>query len=778
MNFSELLSLTLMLVQLWPCSPSMQNHLPQNTHQPFTAVRRVRRGWMWAPLFATEEQTSVVPIYVGQLQSNLDKQDGNLKYALTGEGAGNIFIIDENNGTIYVTQKLDREKKPFYTLRAQAINRSTQLPVEPDSEVIIKVRDVNDHEPQFLDGPYMATVPEMSPEGTSVIQVTATDGDDPSYGNSARLLYSLIQGQPYFSVEPKTGVIRMASQMDRETKDQYLVIIQAKDMVGQAGAFSATATVTINLSDINDNPPKFQQRLYYMTVSEESPVGTTVGKIFAEDSDIGDNAAMNYSIEGDSSDVFDIITNNETQEGIILLKKRVDYESKRRYSIGAKVVNRYIDDRFLKEEPFEDKTVVKINVEDADEPPVFTMENYVMEIAEGAISGSLVGVVTARDPDDDNSPVRYSIVHGMHLKRLFSINEHNGTIITTKPLDREVASWHNITVTATETRNSEKISEANVHIQVLDINDHAPEFPKYYETFVCENAVSGQLIQSISAVDQDDSAEGHHFYFSLAQEVTNNSLFTVEDNQDNTAGIFTAKSGFRRQEQIFFYLPILIQDNGTPPLTSTNTLTVTVCDCDTKVNTFYCRYGAFMYSMGLSTEALVAVLACILILLVSFLAILAIRQQRKKSPFSEKMEEFRENIVRYDDEGGGEEDTEAFDISALRTRTVIRTHKPRKKVTTEIHSLYRQSLQVGPDSATFRQFISEKLEEANVDPSVPPYDSLQTYAFEGTGSLAGSLSSLDSNLSDADQSYDYLKDWGPHFKNLAGMYASHRTVVD
>ncbi|KFP95108.1 Cadherin-19, partial [Haliaeetus albicilla] len=403
------------------------------------------------PKFYSSQNVAYFSVLCLQLKSDLDKQDGNLKYILTGEGAGSIFIIEENSGKIYVTQKLDREKKAFYTLRAQAINRSTQLPVEPESEFIIKVRDVNDHEPQFLDGPYVATVPEMSPEGTSVTQVTATDGDDPSYGNSARLLYSLIQGQPYFSVEPKTGVIRMASQMDRETKDQYLVIIQAKDMVGQTGAFSATATVTINLSDINDNPPKFQQRLYYMSVSEEAPVGTTVGKVFAEDSDIGENAAMNYFIEGDSSDVFDIITNNETQEGIILLKKRVDYESKRRYSIRAKVVNRYIDDHFLKEGPFEDKTIIKINVEDADEPPVFTLENYVMEIAEGAMSGSLVGVVTARDPDDDDCPVRYSIVHGMHLKRLFSINEHNGTIITTKPLDREIASWHNITVTATET---------------------------------------------------------------------------------------------------------------------------------------------------------------------------------------------------------------------------------------------------------------------------------------------------------------------------------------
>lgn len=62
----------------------------------------------------------------------------------------------------------------------------------------------------------------------------------------------------------------MASQMDRETKDQYLVIIQAKDMVGQAGAFSATATVTINLSDMNDNPPKFIESEYkLLTVAED-----------------------------------------------------------------------------------------------------------------------------------------------------------------------------------------------------------------------------------------------------------------------------------------------------------------------------------------------------------------------------------------------------------------------------------------------------------------------------------------------------------------------------
>lgn len=114
-------------------------------------------------LYSSQTGTDFSSLYF-QLKSDLDKQDGNLEYILTGDGAGSLFFINEY-GKIYVTQKLDREKKPFYTLRAQAINRSTQLPVEPESEFIIKVRDVNDNEPQFLDGPYVATVPEMSPEG-------------------------------------------------------------------------------------------------------------------------------------------------------------------------------------------------------------------------------------------------------------------------------------------------------------------------------------------------------------------------------------------------------------------------------------------------------------------------------------------------------------------------------------------------------------------------------------------------------------------------------------
>lgn len=166
------------------------------------------------------------------------------------------------------------------------------------------------------------------------------------------------------------------------------------------------------------------------------------------------------------------------------------------------------------------------------------------------------------------------------------------------------------------------------------------------------------------------------------------------------------------------------------------------------------------------------ILVCFLSLLGFIFLILGLKQRRKQTLFPAKSEDFGENIFRYDDEGGGEEDTEAFDVVELRSSALMRERKVQRTATAEIRRLYRQSLQVGPDSAIFRKFILEKLEEANTDPCAPPFDSLQTYAFEGTGSLAGSLSSLGSAASDQEEYYDYLNELGPRFKRLACMFGS------
>lgn len=100
-----------------------------------------------------------------QLKSDSDRGDRSIKYVLSGEGAGDLFEIDESNGDIRTLKKLDREEKAFYVLQAQAVNRHSDQPEEPQSEFIITVQDINDNGPQFHNEPYMASIPEMCPTG-------------------------------------------------------------------------------------------------------------------------------------------------------------------------------------------------------------------------------------------------------------------------------------------------------------------------------------------------------------------------------------------------------------------------------------------------------------------------------------------------------------------------------------------------------------------------------------------------------------------------------------
>ncbi|XP_036414643.1 cadherin-7-like [Colossoma macropomum] len=749
---------------------------------PWESLQRQKRNWVWNQFFVLEEYTGTDPLYVGKLHSDVDKGDGNVKYVLTGEGASSIFTIDENTGDIHATKRLDREEQGYYTLRAQAVDRDTNIPVEDESEFIVKVQDINDNEPKFPDGPYTAGVPEMSPLGTTVVQVAATDADDPTYGHSARVVYSIIHGQPYFSVEPKTGIVRTAlPNMDRETRDQYVLVIQAKDMMGQLGGLSGTTSVTVTLTDVNDNPPRFSRKLYQYSVLESVPVASVVARLKAADADIGSNAEMDYRIvDGDGPGMFNITTDEETQEGVIILQRPLDYETKSTFSLRIEATNRNIDPQFLTFGPFSDMTVIKVNVEDVNEPPVFTTPVIKMTVSEAARVGTTIGTVLAHDPDSASSTIRYSIDRNTDLERYFNVDATTGVISTAKPLDREVNSVHNITIFAMESQDPSQVGRGIAVITVMDINDNAPVFAIEYETRMCENASPGQVIQTISAVDKDEPPSGHRFYFSLALPAGSNHNFTLRDNKDNTASVLTKRGGFRRREQALYQLPVLIVDSGSPALSSTNTLSVRVCDCDGDGVPQACGAVAYTLPAGLSTGALLAILGCIFTLLVLVLLIVTMRRRRKEPLILEDERDVRENIVRYDDEGGGEEDTEAFDMVTLRNLNIMRDPKVRRDVTPETPTFFsypptsasRAAYKALPDNVLFREFIWDRLKEADVDPTAPPYDSLQTYAFEGTGSVAESLSSLESLSSDSEQSYDYLSNWGPRFKKLADLYGT------
>ncbi|XP_064299498.1 cadherin-9 [Phalacrocorax carbo] len=742
-------------------------------------LHRTKRGWMWNQFFLLEEYTGPDTQYVGKLHTDQDKGDGNLKYILTGDGAGSLFIIDENTGDIHAAKKLDREEKSLYVLRAKAIDRKTGRQVEPESEFIIKIHDINDNEPKFTKDIYTASIPEMSGVGTSVIQVTATDADDANYGNSAKVVYSILQGQPYFSVDPETGIIKTAlPDMSRENRELYQVVIQAKDMGGQMGGLSGTTTVNITLTDVNDNPPRFPQSTYQFSSPESAPPGTPLGRIKANDPDVGENAEIEYSISnGDGSDMFDIITDKDTQEGIITVKKHLDFENKMLYTLRVEATNAHPDPRFLQLGPFKDTALVKISVEDIDEPPVFSRPWYLIEVDEDAKEGSIIGQVIAQDPDITKNTIKYSVDRHTDLDRIFNIYSGNGSLFISKSLDREETPWHNITVIATEINNPKQSSQISVFIRILDINDHAPEFAKYYETFVCENAKAGQLIQTVSAVDKDEPPQGHKFFFELVPEFAVHPNFSIIDNKDNTAGIMTRRNGYSRSKMSTYLLPIIIFDNDYPIQSSTGTLTIRVCACDSWGNMQSCNAEALLLPAGLSTGALVAILLCIIILLVLVVLFTALKRQRKKEPLIISKDDVRDNIVTYNDEGGGEEDTQAFDIGTLRNPEAREESKMRRDVIPETIFQIRRTAPLW-ENIDVQDFIHRRLKENDLDPAAPPYDSLATYAYEGNDSIANSLSSLESLTTEGNQDYDYLSDWGPRFKKLADMYGGEDSDRD
>uniref|UniRef100_A0A8C0E8Y5 Cadherin 8 n=1 Tax=Bubo bubo TaxID=30461 RepID=A0A8C0E8Y5_BUBBB len=736
-------------------------------------LNRSKRGWVWNQMFVLEEFSGPEPILVGRLHTDLDPGSSKIKYILSGDGAGTIFVINDKTGDIHAMKRLDREEKAEYTLTAQAVDRDTNQPLEPPSEFIIKVQDINDNAPEFVDGPYHATVPEMSVVGTFVTKVTATDADDPVYGNSAKLVYSILEGQPYFSIEPHTAIIKTAlPNMDREAKEEYFVVIQAKDMGGHMGGLSGTTTVTITLTDVNDNPPKFAQSLYHFSVMEDVALGEPIGRVKANDLDIGENAKSSYDIiEGDGMDIFEITTDAQTQDGIIRVRKPLDFETKKSYTLKVEAANIHIDPRFISGGPFKDTATVKIVVEDADEPPVFSSPTYLLEVHENAAINSVIGQVTAHDPDVSSSPIRFSIDRHTDLERQFNINAEDGKITLATPLDRETNMWHNITIVATETRNHSQVSRVPVAIKVLDVNDNAPEFASEHEAFLCENGKPGQVIQIVSAVDKDDPKNGHYFLYSLLPEMVNNPNFTIKKNEDNTLSILAKHSGFSRQKQEVYLLPIIISDSGNPPMSSTSTLTIRVCGCSSDGIVQSCNVEAYVLPIGLSMGALIAILACIILLLVIVVLFVTLRRHKNEPLIIKDDEDVRENIIRYDDEGGGEEDTEAFDIATLQNPDGINGFLPRKDIKPDLQFMPRQGLAPVPNGVDVDEFINVRLHEADNDPTAPPYDSIQIYGYEGRGSAAGSLSSLESSTSDSDQNFDYLSEWGPRFKRLGELYS-------
>ncbi|NXS69375.1 CADH4 protein, partial [Pandion haliaetus] len=765
--------------------------LPWRQHQSANGLRRQKRDWVIPPINVPENSRGPFPQQLVRIRSDKDKEI-HIRYSITGVGADQppmeVFSIDPVSGRMYVTRPMDREERASYHLRAHAVDMNGNK-VENPIDLYIYVIDMNDNRPEFINQVYNGSVDEGSKPGTYVMTVTANDADDSTTANGM-VRYRIVTQTPQspsqnmFTINSETGdIVTVAAGLDREKVQQYIVIVQATDMEGNLNyGLSNTATAIVTVTDVNDNPPEFTTS----TVSKRSPLcaglpGCTSPRI---QSLLRNGVAWHQKAVGDGTPHATCTRAlahchchfsqpRGPREKMQHFAAAVDYEMNRAFMLTVMVSNQAPLASGI-QMSFQSTAGVTISVTDVNEAPYFPTNHKLIRLEEGVPMGTVLTTFSAVDPDRFmQQAVRYSKLSDP--ANWLNINATNGQITTAAVLDRESDYIKNNVYEATFLAADNGIPPASgtgtLQIYLIDINDNAPELlPK--EAQICEKPNLNVI--NITAADADIDPNVGPFVFelpSVPSAVRKNWTITRlnGDYAQLSLRIMYLEAGV-------YDVPIIVTDSGNPPLYNTSVIKVKVCPCDENGD---CTTIGAVAAAGLGTGAIIAILICIIILLTMVLLFVVWMKRREKERHTKQLlidpeDDVRDNILKYDEEGGGEEDQD-YDLSQLQQPETMdhvlnKTPGVRRVDERPIGAEPQYPVRpVIPHPGDIGDFINEGLRAADNDPTAPPYDSLLVFDYEGSGSTAGSVSSLNSSSS-GDQDYDYLNDWGPRFKKLADMY--------
>uniref|UniRef100_A0A672FJY4 Cadherin 2, type 1, N-cadherin (neuronal) n=1 Tax=Salarias fasciatus TaxID=181472 RepID=A0A672FJY4_SALFA len=746
---------------------------------------RVKRDWVIPPINVPENSRGQFPEDLVRIRSDRDRSR-TLRYSVTGPGAdqppAGVFVIGPVSGQLAVTRPLDREHIASFHLRAHAVDLNGNQ-VENPVDIVVNVVDQNDNRPEFAHAVFNGSVPEGARPGTLVMTVTAADRDDPKTANGM-LRYRIITQNPQspsaamFTINNRTGdIITVAAGLDRESVAQYTLVVQATDMEGSpAYGLSATATAVVRVADVNDNPPEFT----FFGEVVENRVNAVVANLTVTDGDQPHTAAWAavYRVAaGDPSGRFAVPTDPATNRGLLTVVKPVDFELTRSFLLTVEAENEAPPAPGARA-PRRAACAVTVRVLDANEGPEFDPDPKVVRLEEGLPAGAPLATFTARDPDRfARQSVRYSKVSDP--AGWLDIDPVSGRVSTAAVLDRESPyvrdDRYNATFRATDDGTPPASGTGTLQLHLLDINDHAPRlFPPEVE--VCERPRPPGV--NLTASDPDRAPNAGPFAFQLASRppaVRRN--WTLHQVNGELAQL---RLRIGRLASGLYEVPVSVSDSGSLPMSRTSLLRVKVCACDRRGD---CvgrdrAAAAAAAAAGMGAGAVVGVLA----LLVLLLALWAKRRdggRRAKQLLVDPEDDVRDNILKYDEEGGGEEDQD-YDLSQLQQPDAAEPGGGGGGVRRLDERPLRREHRYPPRCAAgdIGDFIYEGLRAADGDPAAPPYDSLLVFDYEGGGSTAGTLSSLHSASSGGggdgggggDQDYDYLADWGPRFRKLADLY--------
>ncbi|XP_038386315.1 protocadherin beta-14 [Canis lupus familiaris] len=477
--------------------------------------------------------------------------------------------LDLLTGDLLLNKKLDREELCGST---EPCVLHFQMVLENPLQFFraeLYVKDINDHSPTFLDKQILIKISESTITGTTFLLESAQDLD---VGTNSLQNYTISPNSHFYikirdssdgKIYPELVLDR---ELDHEEEPELTLTLTALD--GGSPPRSGTTLVLIKVLDINDNVPEFAQSLYEVHVLEDTPVGSWIITIFANDLDAGNYGKISYTFLYASEDIRKTFEINPIS-GEVHLRSCLDFEVIQFYTISIQAT----DGGGLSEECTLVVKVIDIN----DNPPEVTISSFTKSIPENA-SETLVALFSVRDQDSgDNGRMVCSIQDELpfFLKPTF---KNFFTLVSEKALDRETRSEYNITITVSDLGTPRLKTQHNITVTVSDVNDNAPAFSQTtYTLRVRENNSPALHIGTVSATDRDAGANAQVTYSLLPPRDPHLPLASLVSINADNGQLFALRSLDYEALQAF-EVRVGAADRGSPALSSQALVRVLVLD--------------------------------------------------------------------------------------------------------------------------------------------------------------------------------------------------------
>ncbi|XP_058268061.1 protocadherin beta-16-like isoform X50 [Hemibagrus wyckioides] len=478
--------------------------------------------------------------------------------------------LSKERGLLHLKEKIDRESLCAKTTPcALHLQMILENPMEMYTATV-EITDINDNAPFFQTEEIRFEISESAVPGVRFVLERAMDAD---VGTNGLQSYSLkptdhfvLDLQNHADGDRSVEMI-LQTPLDREKEETFTLLLKAMD--GGEPVLSGTVQIHVTVLDVNDNAPVFTQKIYRTTLIENAAKGSKLFTVSATDADDGSNGQVTYYLSKTMVNLLDLFSVDQ-HTGEVILIGQADFEKANNYQLEIQAK----DNGGLS-----DSCKIIIDVLDInDNKPAITILSMSNSISEESVSGTIVAMMKVNDPDSSaNGQVQCTISDNIPFV-ITSASKNFFSLQTDQELDREREADYNITVTCSDEGVPSLSSSTSLRLHISDVNDNAPVFERNnYQAYVVENNTPGLSIFTVKSSDADSNQNARVSYI-LEETTVNGSPVSSYVSVSADSGVINAVRSFDYEQFKDFHFHVRAQDGGSPPLSSTVTVKITVQD--------------------------------------------------------------------------------------------------------------------------------------------------------------------------------------------------------